>query len=68
MTKTLIDVDDTLLERAMELTGTATKKAAVNEALAQVVRRGEALGYIDLISTGIVVELDDPDVIDGAQR
>ncbi|REJ06218.1 type II toxin-antitoxin system VapB family antitoxin [Microbacterium bovistercoris] len=68
MTKTLIDVDDALLERAMELTGAATKKAAVNEALAQVVRRGEALGYIDLLSTGIVVELDDPDVIDGAQR
>lgn len=68
MTKTLIDVDDALLTRAMALTGAPTKKAAVNSALAQVVRRAEALGYIDLVRGGLVVDLDDPQVIDGAQR
>ena len=68
MTKTLIDIDDVLLERAMELTGASTKKAAVNAALAQVVRRSEALGYIDLIRTGIAIELDSQRVIDRAQR
>lgn len=68
MTKTLIDIDDVLLERAMELTGASTKKAAVNAALAQVVRRSEALGYIDLIQTGIAIELDSQRVIDHAQR
>ena len=39
MTKTLIDVDDDLLDRVMKLTGATTKKAAVNEALAQAARR-----------------------------
>ncbi len=68
MTKTLIDVDDALLQRAMELTGAPTKKAAVNEALAQVVRRGDALGYIDLLHSGIAIDLDDPQVRDRAQR
>lgn len=68
MTKTLIDVDDELLARVMKLTGATTKKAAVNEALAQAARRGEALGYVDLLRGGLAVELDDTDVITGAQR
>ena len=68
MTKTLIDIDDALLAKAMEVTGAVTKKAAVNEALAQVVRRGEALGYIDLLQSGIAVDLDDARIIDDAQR
>lgn len=68
MTKTLIDIDDALLAKAMELTGAVTKKAAVNDALAQVVRRGEALGYVDLLRSGIAVDLDDARVIDDAQR
>lgn len=68
MTKTLIDVDDDLLDRVMKLTGATTKKAAVNEALAQAARRGEALGYVDLLHAGVAIELDDAAVIDGAQR
>lgn len=68
MTKTIIDVDDALLERAMRFTGATTKKAAVNEALAQTVRRGEALGYVDMLRTGVAIDLDDADVIADAQR
>lgn len=68
MTKTLIDIDDALLAKAMELTGASTKRAAVNEALAQVVRRGEALGYVDLLQSGVAIDLDDARVIDDAQR
>ena len=68
MTKTLIDVDDDLLEQAMRLTGATTKKAAVNAALAQTVRRGEALGYIDMLRNGVAIEIDDADVINDAQR
>lgn len=68
MTKTLIDVDDELLARVMKLTGATTKKAAVNEALAQTARRGEALGYVDLLRGGLAVELDQADVIASAQR
>lgn len=68
MTKTLIDIDDELLEQAMRVTGATTKKAAVNEALAQTVRRSAALGYVDMLRTGVVVDLDDPDAIADAQR
>ncbi|MGM7699310.1 type II toxin-antitoxin system VapB family antitoxin [Microbacterium sp. A84] len=68
MTKTIIDIDDVLLEQAMRLTGATTKKAAVNEALAQVVRRGEAMGYIDLLRSGVAIELDNADVTTDSQR
>lgn len=68
MTKTIIDVDDVLLARVMELTGVSTKKAAVNEALAQTVRRGESIGYIDLLRGGMAIELDRAEVVDSAQR
>lgn len=68
MTKTIIDVDDGLLEQVMSITGATTKKAAVNEALAQTVRRDAALGYVDMLRTGVVIELDDPSVIADAQR
>ena len=68
MTKTLIDVDDDLLEQAMRLTGATTKKAAVNAALAQTVRRGEALGYVDMLRSGVAIDLDDADVTADAQR
>lgn len=68
MTKTLIDVDDALLEQAMRLTGATTKKAAVNAALAQTVRRGDALGYIDMLRSGVAIELDDAGVTADAQR
>ncbi|OJU38975.1 MAG: hypothetical protein BGN97_12420 [Microbacterium sp. 69-10] len=68
MTKTLIDIDDALLEQAMRLTGAPTKKAVVNDALGQVVRRYEALGYVDLLRGGVDAELDDVKVIEDAQR
>lgn len=68
MTKTLIDIDDAVLQRAMQLTGATTKKAVVNDALVQFVRRADALGYVDMIRSGIAVELDEANVIDGAQR
>ncbi|MGM7670599.1 type II toxin-antitoxin system VapB family antitoxin [Microbacterium sp. A93] len=68
MTKTIIDIDDVLLEQAMSFTGATTKKAAVNEALAQVVRRGEAMGYIDLLRSGVAIELDNADVTTDSQR
>ena len=37
MTRTIIDTDDELLERAKEILGTTTKKDTVNAALRQVV-------------------------------
>ena len=67
MTKTLVDVNDTLLARAMHLLGTSTKKDTINRALQLVIddekqweainaliRRGES-GYFDVLLT-------DPDI------
>jgi Arc/MetJ family transcription regulator len=39
MAKTLIDIDDDLLEEATTALGTATKKETVNEALRRVVEQ-----------------------------
>jgi Arc/MetJ family transcription regulator len=41
--RTNIDIDDTLLARAMKATGQKTKKATVEEALQQVVRRADQI-------------------------
>lgn len=68
MTKTLIDVDDALLRRAMEVTGAATKKAVVNEALALIVRRAEAIGYVEQLREGIAPGPGEQRPTDGAQR
>lgn len=38
-TRTNIEIDDELLTRAMEATGATTKKATVEEALRQLVRK-----------------------------
>lgn len=45
MTKTLVDIDDELLEAAREALGTSTKKDTVNAALREVIamqRRSQA--------------------------
>ncbi|MBP8921766.1 MAG: type II toxin-antitoxin system VapB family antitoxin, partial [Micropruina sp.] len=41
MTKTLIDLDDQLMRRALELSGLTTKQAVVTSALESMVRRLE---------------------------
>ncbi|MDP9800868.1 Arc/MetJ family transcription regulator [Arcanobacterium wilhelmae] len=66
--KTLIDIDEKVLQQVMEMTGAPTKKAAVNEVLANYVRQQNMLRYIDLLKTGILKDLDDPEVIREAQR
>lgn len=38
--RTNIEIDDTLLARAMRLTGLRTKKAVVERALAELIERG----------------------------
>lgn len=68
MAKTIVDVDDTLMQRAMRLSGNATKKATVNDALQQLVRRHEAKAYIEDLTAGLAADLDDPEVVRGAQR
>jgi Arc/MetJ family transcription regulator len=46
--RTNIDIDDALMAEAMEATGTKTKKAAVETALTEVIRRKRQLGILAL--------------------
>jgi Arc/MetJ family transcription regulator len=68
MGKRLVDIDDRLLEQARKILGAATMKDTVNRSLAEVVkadlRRRHAGRLVDMDG----LELDDPDVMDGAWR
>ena len=44
--RTTVDIDDTLLAAVMAVTGLATKKTAVEEALRRVVQRHERLAAL----------------------
>ena len=69
MTRTLIDVDDELLEKATDILGVSTKKDAVNAALQEVVLREErAKGIEWLQHTSALVDLLDPEVAERARR
>lgn len=68
VTKTLIDLDDLVLQRALELSGETTKKAVVRLALEEFVRRRELGSYLDLLRSGVLDDLSDPAVIASAQR
>lgn len=48
MARTNIDLDDTLLAKALKLTGAPTKKEAVHKALEELVRRGARKGILKL--------------------
>ena len=43
-----LDLDDTWLRRALEVSGHRTKKAVVSEALEEFIRRREPLGVLSL--------------------
>lgn len=59
-TRTNIEIDDELLSSAMEATGATTKKATVEEALRQVVKKHEARKAIaDLRGIGWEGDLDE---------
>jgi Arc/MetJ family transcription regulator len=70
MSKTLIDVDDELLERARVILGPgATKKDAVNTALSKLVRLHDQRETIEWITaTDPVADLRDPQVRAAARR
>lgn len=61
---TNIEIDNTLVTKAMKLGGIRTKREAVNKALAEYVQRREQLGVLDLFGT---VDYD-PDYDYKAQR
>ena len=55
--RTNIDIDDALLAEAQELAGTRTKKATVEFALAELIRRRKAKGLL-AFRGAVDVELD----------
>lgn len=48
MKRTNIELDDTLVAKGLKLTGLKTRKALVNHALAQLLRRESQLGLLTL--------------------
>lgn len=68
MTKTLVDIDDATLDRALKLSGIATKKGVIALALEQMVRRLELDQYTEFVLTGALDDLADPEVTRSAQR
>ncbi|MDR1386119.1 MAG: type II toxin-antitoxin system VapB family antitoxin [Propionibacteriaceae bacterium] len=70
MTKILVEVDDALMEAARTVAAgrVLTKKAAVNLALEEMVRRHGALSWLEFARAGGMAELADPDVVREAQR
>jgi Arc/MetJ family transcription regulator len=57
MSKTLIDLDEELLTQAQRVLGTTTKKATVNTALREVVRRWSAHEFGVLARSGVFQQL-----------
>ena len=58
--RTNIEIDDTLLQKAMRVTGEKTKKATVEEALRRMVQASEQLSALDAIrGTGWIGDLDE---------
>ncbi len=69
MAKTLIDVDDALLEAARDVLGTSTKKDTVNTALREVVAaRARSEAALKLIEWGQRNEPWDDSIRDRAWR
>jgi Arc/MetJ family transcription regulator len=58
VSKTLLDLDEELLTRAQRILGTATKKATVNTALREVVRRHAAAEFVALATGGVFTDPD----------
>jgi Arc/MetJ family transcription regulator len=70
VSKTLIDIDEDLLERARAIIGSdATKKDAVNTALSKFVRLHDQREAIDwIVATDPLADLRDPEVRAAARR
>ena len=68
MTRTLIDTNDELLERARAVLGTGTKKDTVNAALAQVVALSARREFLDDARHGALADAADAVVMGQAWR
>lgn len=57
MSRTMIDLDDELVEQAAALYGTSSKVATVNAALADAVNRAKRAAFIDWLANGGLPDL-----------
>lgn len=68
MSRTLVDTNDELLERAQAVLGTGTKKDTVSAALAQVVALNARREFLDDARRGDLADAGDERVTDQAWR
>ncbi|WP_037731932.1 type II toxin-antitoxin system VapB family antitoxin [Actinacidiphila glaucinigra] len=66
--RTVIDVDDALLQEAAEILGTTTKRATVNGALAEFVAAAKRRRFIEMLDEGAFDDLTDAEVTADAWR
>jgi Arc/MetJ family transcription regulator len=68
VSRTLIDTNDELLERAQAVLGTGTKKDTVNAALAQVVALNARRQFLDDARRGDLTDAAEERLMDQAWR
>ena len=68
MTKRLVDIDDSLLDRARELIGAATIKEAVNTSLRELINAELRRRHLRRLATGAGIDLGDDLIMSGAWR
>lgn len=68
MTKRLIDIDDSALERARELIGAATMKETVNTSLRELIKAELRRRHLHRLVTGEGIDLSDDQIMSGAWR
>lgn len=66
--RTVIDVDDELLQEAADILGTTTKRATVNGALAEFVAAAKRRRFIEMLDEGAFDDLTDAEVTADAWR
>lgn len=68
MARTLVDLPEDLVRRAMELTGAPSKRAMITKAIEELVNRRAQLEMIGWVERGGLPGITDPDVRADARR
>lgn len=68
MARTLVDIPEDLVRRAMELTGAPSKRAMITRAIEELVNREAQLEMIDWVQNGGLPGITDPEVVADARR
>lgn len=68
VSRTVIDLDDALVEEAAAILGTTTKRATVNGALEEFVAAAKRRRFLEMLVGGAFDDLADPEVMANAWR